>query len=108
MHPTISVCYAVIGKSLLDDGLDPSRPLPSIVIQVRDMPVLIANTISLNMQFGMGKDAYPQIFDDDVIGANLAISHLNITLRLSDACVTSLSGSLEGVNSEFRSATKWH
>jgi len=89
MQPNISVCHSVIATSFLNDGLDPSRPLPGIFINYSGRPEMIAKLVAHNQAFSNGNDAYPPIYAEEVFAGSLASSHYNMTLRLFQANTTS-------------------
>jgi hypothetical protein len=89
MQPNISVCHSVIATSFLDDGLDPSRPLPGIFINYSGKPEMIAKLVAHNQAFSNGNEAYPPIYAEEVFAGSLASSHYNMTLRLFQANTTS-------------------
>ena len=89
----------MILHSVSKDGYDPNRPLPGLVCEARS-PEIVKPLIAHNEKMCNASSLMPPLSPDLVRYECLAATHLNVGLRLGQACSYSPAGDLAKIKEE--------
>ena len=93
--PNVPHIHALL-KSFKSDGFSRNRPQVGICVELKD-PKTKREVIEYNEKFTSGNPLMPPIYEDQVMYATLACSHLNLALRCLKAGTQSPAGDLKAI-----------